>query len=121
MTAADRAGLLDRTREVEIETRSRSGAVHRVIIWVVVVDGRVYVASVHGKRGRWWRELIASGHGALLVARRRLEVTAHRVRSEATKRAVSRAYAEKYPRSGASLASMRRRETLETTLRLELA
>ena len=119
--AADARELLDRTGEVEIETRSRSGAKHRVIIWVVVVDGVVYVASVRGKRGRWWREAVADKRATLIAARRRLDVRAHRVRSEATKRAVSRAYAKKYPRSGASLAAMQRRDALDTTLRLELA
>jgi hypothetical protein len=112
--------LLERTREVEIETRSRSGAVHRVVIWVVVIDGVPYVASYLGRRGRWWRELLASGKGALLVQRRRIAVRPHRVRSSATKRAVSNAYAAKYPRSGASLTAMRTLEVLDTTLRLEL-
>jgi hypothetical protein len=111
--------LLDRTREVEIETRSRSGAVHRVIIWVVVADGVPYVASYLGRRGRWWRELLARGDGALLVGRRRIPVRPHRVRSPATKRVVSQAYAAKYPRSQ-SLVAMQQREVLDTTLRLEL-
>jgi hypothetical protein len=118
--AEDVLALLERTREVEIETRSSDGARHRVVIWVLVIDGTVYVASYRGPRGRWWRELLRAGEGALIVGRRRVPVHPHRVRSEETKRAVSSAFGRKYARSGSSLAAMQTREVLDTTLRLEL-
>lgn len=113
--------LLDEAKIVEIETRSNQGAVHRVPIWVLVVDSVVYVASVRGKRGRWWRELLARGDGALIVRGYRIPVQPHQVRSPATRKAVSDGYARKYASSRASVAAMRRVEALETTLRLELS
>jgi hypothetical protein len=118
-TQSDVIARLEHAREVAIETRSRTGRTHRVVIWVVVVEGVPYVASYLAKRGRWWRELIATGEGALIVGHERIGVRAHRVRSADTKRAVSAAYAGKYRGSG-SLAAMRTREVLDTTLRLEL-
>ncbi|MGH2499208.1 MAG: DUF2255 family protein [Candidatus Limnocylindria bacterium] len=112
--------LLDRTREVLTETRSARGRRHRVTIWVVVAGGKPYVASYRGPRGRWYRELLAAPRrsGALIVGRRRIACRAVRVRAARTRRAVSVAYARKYPRS-ASLAAMRRADVLATTLRLE--
>lgn len=51
---------------------------------------------------------------------RRLAVRAHRVRSAATREAVSDAYARKYRTSRASVLAMQRADALDTTLRLEL-
>jgi hypothetical protein len=119
--SGDVVALLDRAREVEVETRSSAGATHRVVIWVVVVEGTAYVASYRGTRGRWWRELLRAGDGALIVGRRRIPIRPHRVRSAETKQAVSAAFARKYATSRASLAAMRASDVLDTTLRLELA
>jgi hypothetical protein len=116
----DSVAVLDREKIVEVETRGKRGAVHRVPIWVVVLDSTAYVASVRGKRGRWWRELTASGEGALVARGRRIPVRAHHVRSAATRSALSDAYARKYAGSRASVLAMQRPEVLETTLRLEL-
>jgi hypothetical protein len=112
--------FLDRVKEIDIETRGRDGAVHRVPIWVLVIDGEVYVASYHGKRGRWWRELLRSGEGALVGGRRRIVVRPHRVRAQRIRDAMSAAFAKKYPTSRASVKAMQRPEVLETALRLEL-
>jgi hypothetical protein len=114
-------GLLERAKIVDVETRGAGGAVHRVPIWVVVIDGKAYVASVSGKRGRWWREIDARGDGALIVGGRRIRVRPHRVRSAATRTAVSDAYGRKYRTSRASVLAMQRPLVLETTLRLDLA
>jgi hypothetical protein len=113
--------LLETAKIVEVETHGKSGAVHRVPIWVVVIDAKVYVASVRGTKGRWWRELLATGEGALIVRDRRIPVRPHRLSSAATRQAVSEAYARKYRTSLASVQAMQRREALETTLRLELS
>ncbi|HEY6058238.1 MAG TPA: DUF2255 family protein, partial [Candidatus Limnocylindrales bacterium] len=50
---------LERTEEVRIETRGADGTVHRTIIWVVVHGGDVFVRSVRGPSGRWYREACA--------------------------------------------------------------
>ena len=70
--------LLDRTQEVDIETRSASGATHRVPIWVVVSGDDVFVRSWKGSQAAWYRRLLARD-GALVAGRRRIRVRAVRV------------------------------------------
>ena len=111
---------LDVAKEVDIETRSPEGKVHQVTIWIVVVDGVPYVRSVRGTRGRWYRELTARKEGALHVGSRRVPVRPAEVRAPETIDEVSAALWRKYPKS-ASLFSMLRLVTLDTTLRLDPA
>ena len=111
--------ILDRVKEVDVETTSATGDVHRVPIWVVVVDGAVYVASVKAGEGRWYRELSARD-GALVVDGRRVPVHAVPVSDPALRERVSEAFGRKYRSSRASLAMMQRPEVLATTLRLEV-
>ena len=65
---ADVVGRFDAAKEVDIETRSPEGTKHSVTIWIMVVDGVPYVRSVRGPRGRWYRELLARGEGAVSPA-----------------------------------------------------
>jgi hypothetical protein len=61
-------GPIETAREVEIETRRAPDApVHRTVIWAAVSDGEVFVRSVRGERGRWYRELVANPDGVLHV------------------------------------------------------
>jgi hypothetical protein len=110
---------LDLTREVEIETRSAKGAQHSVIIWVVVVHGAPYVRSYLGKRGRWYRELLARKDGALVARGKRVRIRPAKVRSPEIIRAVSNAFRKKYRTSGSSLEAMVGRDVLDTTVRLK--
>ena len=111
--------LLDRTGEVDIETRSAKGAVHRVPIWVVVDGTDVFVRTYRGERSRWSRELVAAP-GALVAGRTRIPVRATAATDEDSVRRTSDGYRKKYARSG-SLRSMLRSDVLGTTLRLEPA
>ncbi|HEV3476248.1 MAG TPA: nitroreductase/quinone reductase family protein [Rubrobacteraceae bacterium] len=115
---AETAQLLDETREVQIETRRDENApMHRTIIWVVTLEGTVFVRSVRGEKGRWYREVSANPSAALHVGDRRIPVRAVPVTEE---QAVSEAYRSKYGRTApASTEAMLRPETLPTTLRLE--
>ena len=113
--------ILDALRdedEVHIET-SRGDDVHRTIIWVVVDGDDVFVRSVRGPRGRWYRELKDSETGALVLDGRRIPVRATVADADAIERC-SRAHRAKY-RPGGSLNAMLRPETLPTTLLLEPA
>jgi len=85
----------------------------------VVVDAAVYARSYRGKRGRWYRELLARKEGTLVAKGKRIDVRPAQVRSAALIRAVSDGFRKKYPRSGSSLEAMVRRDVLDTTLRLE--
>ena len=109
----------DSTKIVDIETRSAKGTKHSVPIWIIVVDGVPYVRSVRGPQGRWYRELLARGDGAVVAGGKRVPVRATHDSSPKVIEAVSGALRKKYPRSGQSLASMLRDDVLDTTVRLE--
>lgn len=110
--------LLERTEEVEIETRAPDGPVHRTVIWIVVDDGDVFIRSVRGATARWYREATANPAVAVHVAGRRLTATAIPATDpDSIDRATAglrRSYA-----SDPALRTMIRPEVLDTTLRLE--
>jgi hypothetical protein len=107
-------------KEVDIETRSPEGKVNRVTIWIAIVDGVPYVRSVRGTKGRWYRELTARKEGVLHVGSRKVPVRPTNVRAPEIIDEVSAALWRKYPKT-ASLFSMLRYVTLDTTLRLDPA
>ena len=113
--------LLDdlRTREeIDIETRSPRGDVHRTTIWVVVDGDEVYVRSVQGEEGRWYRELMTTREGAILLPDRVVRILAEPVTDVAAMERVSEGYRTKYATSP-HRDSMLREEILTTTLKLE--
>jgi hypothetical protein len=107
------------TGEVEIGTRRANGEMVRTIIWVVVDRGRVYVRSVEGEKGWWYRRLRRDPLGELHVGGNTAEVRAVAVTDADEIERVSAALRAKYARHAASLARMLQPETLPTTLRLE--
>jgi hypothetical protein len=121
--APDTLRLIEEAKEVRIETRRDEDApVHRTTIWVVTVDGTVFVRSVRGEEGRWYREVSANPAAALHVGEDRIPVRAVSAADATTIGAVSEAYREKYGRtSPGSTRAMLQPETLPTTLRLEPA
>ena len=96
---------------------------HRVIgIWVVVVDGRVFVRSYTMKPGGWWRMFLEDPNGEIFVSKRKrgIKVRAVQTRSEKLKDAVSVAYKEKYntPGSVGYVEEMSRKPLRDTTTEL---
>jgi Uncharacterized protein conserved in bacteria len=74
---------------------------HRVIgIWVVVVEGRVFVRSWSLKPRSWYRTFLEEPRGVIVVNDREIRVRAVFTRSERLKTAVDRAYREKYNTPG---------------------
>ena len=74
---------------------------HRVIgIWVVVVEGRVFVRSWSLKPRSWYRTFREEPRGIIVIDERELRVRPVFTRSERLKKAVDRAYAEKYNTPG---------------------
>ncbi|HET9435359.1 MAG TPA: DUF2255 family protein [Candidatus Limnocylindrales bacterium] len=116
LSPEDRA-LLARTEEVDIETRSASGDVHRTIIWIVVDGHDVYVRSVRGAGARWYREAVASPDVSFVVDRRTIPATVVRADDPASIERCSAALGAKYAADPA-LALMLRPDTLPTTLRV---
>src|SRR5215510_9397438 len=83
--------------------RAGSDSDHRVIgIWVVVVDGRVFVRSYTMRLGGWWRTFLEDPYGEIFVSKRKrgIKIRAVQTRSEKLKDAVSAAYREKYNTRG---------------------
>jgi hypothetical protein len=119
------AALIERigaSRQVEIETQRPSGERRRTIVWIVTDGNDVYVRSVRGSAGRWYRELVANPNGAIHVGGDRVRVRVTPAADPASVALVSDLFRAKYSRtSRASAESMIQPHTLETTLRLHSA
>ena len=75
----------------------RAGAEHRYTgVWVVVVDGRVFVRSWNDKPTGWCRAFRAQPMGGIQLAGREIAVRARRLRGERLRDGVTRAYGGKY-------------------------
>ena len=75
----------------------RAGADHRYTgVWVVVVEGRVFVRSWNDKPTGWYRAFRKEPVGWISIGNREIAVRASAVRSERLRRAVTRAYGAKY-------------------------
>lgn len=75
----------------------RSGTEHRHTgVWVVVVEGRVFVRSWSDKPGGWYRAFRGEPRGSLQVGKQEMPIRARHTRSERLREAVTRAYALKY-------------------------
>lgn len=112
---------INKDRILGIRAGSHSG--HRIIgIWVVVVDGRVFVRSYTMKPGGWWRTFLEDPYGEIFVSKRKrgIKVRAVQTRSEKLKDAVSAAYKEKYntPGSVGYVEEMSRKPLRDTTTEL---
>ncbi len=83
--------------------RAGRNSKHRVIgVWVVVVDGRLFVRSYQAKPNGWWQTLVKDPHGQMYLYQRTrgIKVRAVQVKSEAMIEKVSAAYKEKYNTPG---------------------
>ena len=98
-----------------------SGSTHRVIgIWVVVVEGRVFVRSWSLRPRSWWRTFLEDPYGVIVVEGREIPIRAIQTRSERLKDLVSAAYKEKYntPGSVQYVKDMSRAPSRDTTTEL---
>jgi hypothetical protein len=102
----------------EIAIRTGKHPDDAVTIWVAVAGERVFVRSVRGPKGRWYRDLARGGAAELDFAGRRLAVQATPANDQAEIDQASREYLRKYKTSPYAK-SMVKAETLPTTLRLE--
>ncbi len=75
----------------------RAGTEHRYTgVWVVVVEGRVFVRSWNDKPTGWYRAFQAQPLGSIQIAGREIAIRARRPRGKRLQDAVTRAYAGKY-------------------------
>jgi hypothetical protein len=115
----DWPGKLDTVDEVDIETRRAADApAHRTTIWVVVEDGDVFIRSLRGRSGRWYRELVANPDAVLHVDGESVPVRGTVADDPGSVERASAGLRRKYAASGA-LRSMLRDEMLDATVRLE--
>jgi hypothetical protein len=112
----DTLRVLATAKEVTIDTERHPGA--PVTIWIVVCDETVFVRSVKGPKGRWYRDMAAGSVGKLGFDGAAVSVRAEPVTVEDVISQVSKAYLDKY-RPSQWAEAMVRPEVLETTLRLE--
>jgi hypothetical protein len=87
---------LDVAREIRIETKGDHGVVHATTIWIVVDQNDVFVRSVRGELGRWYRQALQNPHVTLDDNGRRLEATAVPVRDEESIRRINTGLQRKY-------------------------
>jgi len=113
------ADTLSDLRDVqEVAIRTEKHPASPVVIWVVVADEEVFVRSVRGSKGRWYRDLATGGPAELEFAGRRLGVQALPAGGADSIARASREYLRKY-QSSPYAQSIVRDEVLPTTLRLE--
>ena len=75
----------------------RAGTEHRHTgVWVVVVDGRVFVRSWNDKPTGWFRAFRKQPDGTIQVGGREIPVRAKLVRGARIRDAVTAAFGEKY-------------------------
>ena len=119
--AADEVARLEAAVEIEIETEADpSSPTHRTIVWVVTDGPDVFLRSVRGATGRWYREATANPQVGVIVDGHRIParvVPANDADSIArTTAALQRKYA-----GDPDLYTMLVPGVLDTTLRLEPA
>ncbi len=108
-------------REKILGIRAGRDASHRVIgIWVVVVEGRVFVRSWSMKPRSWWRTFLEDPHGIIVIGTQEIPIHAVQTRSERLKDLVTAAYKEKYntPGSVQYVKDMSKKKSRDTTTEL---
>jgi len=118
--ADEKLWKLAESDEVEIETRhDATSSSHRTIIWIVPTKNGVYIRSVKGSRGRWYKEATTNPSVVLHRGRERVAARVEHEKNATVIREVSDAYRLKYnERWPEETDSMLREHTLSTTLRV---
>ena len=101
--------------------RAGKDSTHRIIgVWMVVVEGRVFVRSWSMKPRSWWRAFLEDPYGIITVGTKEIPIRAIQTRSERLKDLVSAAYKEKYntPGSVQYVKEMSQKKSRDTTTEL---
>jgi len=108
-------------KEKILGIRAGKDSTHRIIgIWVVVVEGRIFVRSWSLKPRSWWRSFLEDPYGSMFVGEHEIPIRTIQTRSERLKDLVSQAYLEKYntPGSVQYVKDMSRKKSRDTTTEL---
>jgi hypothetical protein len=83
--------------ELTAEGIKSISATHRYTgVWVIVVEGKVFVRSWNDKPTGWYRAFLARPLGSIRLAGREIAVRVRKLWGERLRDAVTRAYAGKY-------------------------
>jgi hypothetical protein len=115
-SAADLVAI-DRDGELHVAAHRPDGTLRSPkIVWHVVVDGALFIRSVRGDQGAWYRGAQRTGTGVVESGGVRAEVTF--TRDDARDDAVDRAYHAKYG-NGSAVDHITNPTARATTLRVE--
>jgi hypothetical protein len=106
--------------EVEIVLPAAGRPEVRTPMWIVAVDGTLYVRSWKGEAGIWCRRARRNGTGSVSAAGHEHRVTFSPVGEPGTNARIDEAYRRKYGQSSYTQA-MTRPPATSTTLRLDPA
>ncbi len=110
---------LEAAQEIEIETRRDADSpVHHTTVWPVVEEGQVFVRSLRGDAGRWYREISANPEAVVHLDDESIDVLAVPAPDAQSAELASDGLRSKYTDSP-YLNSMLRDEILHATVRLE--
>jgi hypothetical protein len=113
--------LLDRVesvREVQIETAPSADAPsRRTTIWPAPQDGELYVRSLRGMDGRWFRDLVGNTEALLHVGDDAVPVRPEPATDRDSVAKADESFRRRYADSP-NLEAMTRPEIIDTTLRL---
>jgi hypothetical protein len=116
---SDELDSIDSVDELQIASLRRDGSLSSSrIIWMVVVDGELYVRSVRGPDAAWFRSTQVRHQGRIEAGGVTRDVSYERVDPELDDR-IDAAYRRKYSRYATSIVdSTTSRQARSTTLRL---
>ncbi|GAA1162008.1 hypothetical protein GCM10009630_70380 [Kribbella jejuensis] len=113
----DELRTLDRIDEIRVAGRRQDGSLRTLtIVWHVVVDGRLYVRSVRGAEGGWYKGVVRHHEGAISWDGETRDVTF--VPDDTADDEIDAAYFTKYG-NGSSTRAITNATAKPTTLRVE--
>jgi hypothetical protein len=116
---SDELPRLGGAEEIDISTRRRDGSLRPFVpIWIVTVDGALYVRSYRGTGGAWYRHATAHPAGTIQADGLQRDVTLTAA-DPATRDLIDAAYRTKYGRYGDSyLQTMLGEQAVASTMKL---
>jgi hypothetical protein len=118
--STDELALIGGADELQVASRRPDGTLRPyVTIWMVRVEGEVYIRSAYGPQNGWYRRASASGEGRVRFGgvERDVTFTAPKARVQA---AIDDAYHAKYDKYGARMVgTVVSDDAHQSTLRLE--
>lgn len=87
---------IGRTGEVTLSLPRNGRDPFTVVIWIVETGGSVYVRSVRGADGAWYKRVATTPEGTLDVGGDRIPVAFRQVDADAVREQIDTAYHRKY-------------------------